>query len=254
MKKKIWNVGYSEIEDSCLLSKILNDISVGRKSNAAFVNPHTEVSISKNIKLINKINSFDYVLCDGVGVELLSKAFKDYKINRTPGPALFKELSSRLNKPENIVTYFFLGSTDEVLDLIKIKMTKYYPSVEVVGVYSPPMGEFDTKTNNYIVDVINKSEADVLWVGMTAPKQEEWIVDHLSRLNVKFAAGIGAEFDYFAGKKKRPPEWISKIGMQWFHRLITQPKIWKRTFVSTPLFLINVLVFWLKTKGIGKKV
>ena len=116
------------------------------------------------------------------------------------------------------------------------------------GKYSPPMGEFSDEEQREFIAAINRAKPDVLWVGMTAPKQEKWIAKNLARLDVAVAAGIGAEFDYFAGTKKRPAEWISRTGLQWVHRLIQEPRrTWRRQLVSAPWYLVSVI--WWKIPG-----
>ncbi|PWQ95794.1 WecB/TagA/CpsF family glycosyltransferase [Leucothrix pacifica] len=252
MKRKIWNIGFSEISKESVLTELDQHIEHSSSCKSiAFVNPHSQVTAQKKPELLNKINQFDYVLCDGIGTELAAKLFRKYNIKRLSGPTFFKLLSKSLNRENNEVSYFFLGSTDYVLAKIQNNMHKHYPNVSVVGTYSPPMGSFTDQENASIIRRINQSNCTVLWVGMTAPKQEEWIADNLSLINAKVAAGIGAEFDYFAETKVRPPQWISVMGLQWLHRLVTQPKTWQRTVLSTPIYITNVLRYWFKTKGAG---
>lgn len=249
MKKKIWNIGFNEITPNQLLDELDQQAAHGTHCQSiAFVNPHSQVAARHNPELLKKINDFDYVLCDGIGTELAAKFFTNYKIQRLSGPAFFKQLAQHLNHPNNTVSYFFLGSTENVLNNIKTKMQELYPHIPVTGTYSPPMGNFSDQDNTKIIETINHSNATVLWVGMTAPKQETWIANHSHHLQVKIAAGIGAEFDYFAGTKARPPEWISTAGLQWLHRLFTQPATWQRTVVSAPIFISHVINEWLKIK------
>ena len=99
----------------------------------------------------------------------------------------------------------------------------------------------NNKENNEIIELINYHKPDVLWVGMTAPKQEKWVYSNSNLLNVKFIGSVGAVFDYFAGTINPPPKWISKYGLQWAHRLFYNPrKFWKRTFISGPIFLLII--------------
>lgn len=255
MKRKIWNIGFNEISKDSLLTKLDQHFLYPTPCKSiAFVNPHSQVTAQKKPELLNKINQFDYVICDGIGTELAAKLFKQYNIKRLSGPDFFKILSEHLNKKNNTIDYFFLGSTEHVLEKIVSNMNKYYPNISVAGTYSPPMGNFTNQENATIIRKINQSNCTILWVGMTAPKQEEWIADNLHLINAKIAAGIGAEFDYFAETKVRPPQWISTVGLQWLHRLITQPKTWQRTVLSAPVYIIHVLYYWLKTKGVGNSL
>jgi N-acetylglucosaminyldiphosphoundecaprenol N-acetyl-beta-D-mannosaminyltransferase len=94
-----------------------------------------------------------------------------------------------------------------------------------------------------MIDLINQSKADVLWVGMTAPKQEKWIYQNKNRLSVKFIGAIGAVFDFYTGEVKRSPVLFQKLGLEWLPRLIQQPKrLWRRMFISAPYFLWHVII------------
>lgn len=121
-------------------------------------------------------------------------------------------------------------------------MNKNFPNVNVCGTYSPPFkAEFSEQDNQAMADAINAANTNVLWVGMTAPKQEKWIYQNKDKLNVNFIGAIGAVFDFYSGSKKRAPDWVCKMGLVWLPRLLREPgRLWKRNFVSSPLFLIEV--------------
>jgi N-acetylglucosaminyldiphosphoundecaprenol N-acetyl-beta-D-mannosaminyltransferase len=121
-------------------------------------------------------------------------------------------------------------------------MNKYFPSVKVVGTYSPPFKDvFSEDDNEKMVRSINQVRPDVLWVGMTAPKQEKWIYEHMDKLDISLACAIGAVFDFYAETKGRAPEWVRRLGLEWLPRLINEPvRLFKRNFISSPLFLFYV--------------
>ncbi len=123
------------------------------------------------------------------------------------------------------------------------KMAVEYPDIEVVGTYSPPFKpEFSDEENQKMVEAINSVSPDVLWVGMTAPKQEKWIYQHRNKLNVKFIGAIGAVFDFYTGNVKRSHPFFLKIGLEWLPRLLQEPRrLWQRNFVSNPMFMMRVI-------------
>ncbi len=122
-------------------------------------------------------------------------------------------------------------------------MKRNFPALEIVGAYSPPFKkEFSEADNLEMIKMINSADPDILWVGMTAPKQEKWIYENLGRLNVRVAIGIGAVFDYVSAKVKRAPEGMQKCGLEWFWRLLQEPRrLWKRYLVGNTLFILLVL-------------
>ena len=136
----------------------------------------------------------------------------------------------------------FMGSSEKVLGLIREKAKVMYPHIEVVT-YSPPYKpEFTEEDNAAIIKAINDANPDLLWIGMTAPKQEKWAYSHWDELDIHCHCGtIGAVFDFFAGTAKRAPKWWQEHSLEWLYRLIIEPKrMWRRYIIGNALFLWNV--------------
>ena len=140
-------------------------------------------------------------------------------------------------------TVMFMGSSQKVLDLIVKRAAEVYPHLKVVT-YSPPYKpEFSDDDNKAIIDAINAADPDLLWIGMTAPKQEKWTYSHWDELNIHCHVGtIGAVFDFFAGTVERAPMWWQRHGLEWLYRLLKEPKrMWRRYIIGNALFLWNML-------------
>jgi N-acetylglucosaminyldiphosphoundecaprenol N-acetyl-beta-D-mannosaminyltransferase len=122
-------------------------------------------------------------------------------------------------------------------------MSQTFPNIAVRGVYAPSFNkEFSDDEDDRIIESVNWARPTVLWVGMTAPKQEKWVQQHRHRLDVPLIAAVGAVFDYFAGTKKRALTAAQSVGLEWLPRLLREPRrMWRRNFVSTPIFLYHVL-------------
>lgn len=243
-KEVVWNVPVSHIEKEVLVSSLFSALQKGHKRiTVACVNPHSQIVAESDSFFKSSFNSFDILLPDGIGTVLASRILGGNIKARITGPEFFHILSKALNIPGNSYTYYFLGSTPEVLQGIEKNMALQYPYIPVVGTYSPPIGTFSDLDNGNIVNHINLTQPNILWVGLTAPKQEKWIISHVSRLNVQLAAAIGAEFDYLAGNKKRPPSWMAKSGLQWLHRFIKEPtRTWERHLLSMPTFMLKIIL------------
>ena len=209
----------------------------------ACANPHSIINTMKLNDFFQALNNFDLILPDGAGIVLASKILGGSIKKRISGPDFFIEFTKILNSRGGC-SYFFLGSTEETLCRIKERMAREFPNIEVVGTYSPPFTKelyFPEEENEKMVEAVNDIKPDILWVGLTAPKQELWIHKNLHRLNVRVIGAIGAAFDFFAGTKKRSPKIFRKLGLEWLPRLIMEPKrMWRRNFVSTPLFIYYV--------------
>lgn len=208
----------------------------------ACANPHSLVVAAQDDTFAMALHSADILLPDGAGILVAARLLNVHIPERVAGMEFFRELSYCANKAGGI-KYFFLGSTDVVLNTITKRINSDYPNITVCGTYSPPFAEeFTAEQNAAMVAAINASGADVLWVGMTAPKQEKWILNHRHQLDIKFIGAIGAVFDFYAGAKQRAPSWIQNLGLEWLPRLLREPKrLWRRNFVSSPLFLSKVM-------------
>lgn len=153
----------------------------------------------------------------------------------------FKIQNSEFRSPQR--TVMFMGSSAKVLDLIVKRAAEVYPHLKIVT-YSPPYKpEFSEEDNKAIIDAINAANPDLLWIGMTAPKQEKWTYSHWDELNIRCHVGtIGAVFDFFAGTVERAPVWWQRHGLEWLYRLLKEPKrMWRRYIIGNALFLFNVI-------------
>lgn len=153
----------------------------------------------------------------------------------------FKIQNSEFRSPQR--TVMFMGSSQKVLDLIVKRAAKVYPHLKVVT-YSPPYKpEFSEEDNKAIIDAINAANPDLLWIGMTAPKQEKWTFSHWEELNIHCHVGtIGAVFDFFAGTVERAPVWWQRHGLEWLYRLLKEPKrMWRRYIIGNAMFLFNIV-------------
>lgn len=204
-------------------------------------NPHSLHVAESDLEFRSALHHADIVIPDGIGIVIGSKLLGGRINERITGHDVFEDVSDFLNASGGSV--FFLGSTKHVLDLISERVSKEYPNVRIAGTYSPPFrAEFSQEESQAMIASINEARPDVLWVGMTAPKQEKWIAQNLATLDVKFVGAIGAVFDFYAGTVPRSPAIFRGIGMEWLPRLVRQPRrLWRRNFVSAPFFFFRIL-------------
>lgn len=208
----------------------------------ACLNPHSYAMSLNDDVFAKALKDADWVVPDGTGVVMASRMMGGKIRERVTGSDVFFGLHQRLNAVGGMSVFFF-GATEETLELIRHKMAKDYPDIRLAGVYSPPFKPvFSSAELDEMIDVINAAKPDVLWVGMTAPKQEKWIYENRARLNVKFAGAIGAVFDFYIGRVKRSHPVFQRLGLEWLPRLLQQPRrLWRRMFVSAPVFVWHVL-------------
>ena len=206
-------------------------------------NPHS-LEIARSDPLFRRsILEADIITPDGAGIVLASRILKGSIKGRVTGSDIFRELSRQLNQ-EGGYRYFFLGSTDDNLSRIREKVKNEFPGIEIAGTYAPPFKvNFSKEDIRAMIESVNLAQPHVLWVGMTAPKQEKWIYINKEKLNVQFIGAVGAVFDFYIGTVKRSHPWFLKHGLEWLPRLLKEPRrLWYRNFVSNPRFLLRVVM------------
>lgn len=207
------------------------------------INAHSYNTALKDSLFADALINGDVLIPDGISIVMACRWLnaKSRPTERVAGWDLFEYEMKHLNTKGG--KCFFMGSSEKVLALIRKRATEVYPNI-TVETYSPPYKpEFSDDENRSIVEAINNANSDLLWIGMTAPKQEKWAYMHWNELDIHCHCGtIGAVFDFFAGTVERAPLWWQKNGLEWFYRLIKEPKrMWRRYIIGNTLFLWNVM-------------
>lgn len=207
------------------------------------VNAHSFVVAQKDSAFADALISADALLPDGISIVKACRWLKmqSAPVEKIAGADLFAYEMGKLEEKRGIC--FFLGSSPDVLARIEERAAEVYPHIRVMT-YSPPYKPvFTAEENQAMVEAVNAANPDLLWVGMTAPKQEKWLHDHWAELDIHGHAGaIGAVFDFFAGTVERAPQkWID-LGLEWLYRLLREPRrTWRRYLIDNPRFLWLVL-------------
>ena len=208
----------------------------------ACLNPHAVEIAANDESFHNSLTCADFLTADGIGVVYASRILGGALRSRITGMDVFLGVTESMERAGE-GSCFFLGSTEETLDKIRREMAQRFPNVVVAGTYSPPFKQaFSEDDNREMIRIINAASPDVLWVGLTAPKQEKWIHACQQRLEVNFAGPIGAAFDFFVGNVKRVGPLWQDLGFEWLPRLLQEPRrLWRRSLVSAPKFLFRTV-------------
>lgn len=228
--------------------------SMARARLVACINPHSYVCAKKDSDFRNALLHSDYLLPDGIGIIFGARVLGSGIRERVTGPDFFDSLSAHLSKHRPGTRVFFLGSKDATLRRLRLLCKKRYPGVTVCGVYSPPfVAEFSEAQFLEIMSKIRDVNPQVLWVGLTAPKQEKLcrlIIPHLPSL--KICGAIGAAFDWNAGITRRANRFWQRSGMEWLIRFCREPsRLWRRVMVTAPAFILSVVIAKLKGRARG---
>jgi N-acetylglucosaminyldiphosphoundecaprenol N-acetyl-beta-D-mannosaminyltransferase len=223
----------------------LDGISPAEKQTINTINPHSYVVAKKDMVFRQALLESDILLPDGIGIVMANRLINKTSIKKVAGSDIHMHLLAELNKTGG--KCFYLGASEATLQKIKERLDREFPAVKA-DYYSPPFKkEFSEADNEKMIEAINAFSPDVLFVGMTAPKQEKWVHENKQIIDAKIICSVGAVFDFFSGTKKRPGKFWIAIGLEFLPRLLREPtRLWKRNIVSTPLFLYDVILNYLR--------
>jgi len=234
----------NSLEYDIFAEDTLSNISLSDKISINTINQYSYCIAEKDHLFKKALQGSEILLADGIGITIAVKLLNNKSIKKIAGFDVHSFLLQKLNKHGGGT--FYLGSTEQTLDLIKTRSLKEFSNVKVDH-YSPPYKDnFDEDDNDKIIETINAAKPDILFVGMTAPKQEKWVAENRDRLDVSIICCIGAAFDFYAGTINRPARFWSNIGLEWFIRLIKEPRrLGKRYLYYGPIFVFTILIKWL---------
>ena len=216
------------------------DFNYNKQTIINTINPHSYCISKKDILFNEALHQSDILIPDGIGIVYAARILKKKIIKRISGSDIHQFLIEKANK--NNLKIFYLGASQETLEKIEFRIKKEFPSITVKS-YSPPYKEeFSNYENSIMIEEINNFEPQILFIGMTAPKQEKWVNKNKVKLKNCIICSIGAVFDFYAGTINRPNKIWQRLGLEWFMRFIKEPKrLWRRNFISTPCFLWDVI-------------
>ena len=221
---------------------LFENIDKNIKSFVFFINALKVYELDKNVELKNAMSNFNFLLADGIPIVWVSKLFKKPLPERVNGTDLFEKLMSEAEKRDKSV--YFLGATQENIERLMKVVNQKYPKLKIAGYRN---GYFNVIEENDVIENINKSGADFLFLGFSSPKKELWTFKYKDQINTPIIQGVGGSFDVVAGIIERAPKWMQKNGLEWFYRVLKEPKrMFKRYFITNGFFILMVLKYLFK--------
>jgi len=233
---KLFGVRFHKVNEDTAFKRFLYLLNKNKYSMIFTPNPEIVMMAQKDLEYKDVLAEGDLVIPDGIGIIIASRIKKLGLEKRLPGIEMMESILKYCNNAKKSI--YLLGSSSENVENAATNIKKEYPNIDIVGYHD---GFFDETEELRIVDKINDVKPDILFVAMGAPKQEKWMYKHRKILNVKVSMGVGGAVDVWAGAVKRAPKLFRKIGLEWFYRIITNPKRIKRSFVL-PKFILKVLL------------
>ncbi len=235
-RANILGVGVSAIDVGQALETITKWIEDGERRYVCVSGVHGLMECQRDASLRRIHNQAGLVTPDGMPLVWLSRLKGFRGVRRVYGPDLM--LDCCRVSIERGYRHFLYGGADGVPELLAERLRQRFPGLRVVGCLSPPFRALTTEEDEGIVRRINDADPDIVWVGLSTPKQERWMHAHRDRILAPVLIGVGAAFDFHAGLKRQAPRWMRHSGLEWLFRLGTEPRrLWRRYLINNPLFL-----------------
>ena len=232
---EILGVGIAAIDMDWLLDFTCQNIKDLSGDYMCVSNVHTTVMAFEDAEYRSIQNGGIMAIPDGGPLSSVGKGRGFAQMRRTTGPSYMEEIL-RISEQHGW-RHFFYGSTEETLQKMQKELLQKYPGLQIAGMYSPPFRPLSEEEDEAVIRRINEAEPDFVWIGLGAPKQERWMAEHQGKVQ-GFMVGVGAGFDYLAGNIRRAPKWMQTSHMEWFYRLLQDPKrLFKRYMVTNLKFI-----------------
>jgi N-acetylglucosaminyldiphosphoundecaprenol N-acetyl-beta-D-mannosaminyltransferase len=212
-------------------------VAAGRKGYICVAAVHTVMACQEDPELRAAVNGASFTVPDGQPLVWAMNLLGHQLPDRVYGPELMERACERAAASGTRI-YLYGGRNQGALVQLTLNLRRRFPGLRIVGGYSPPFRELTPDEESQIVDEINQSRADIVWVGIGVPKQEKWMARMRERLEASVLVGVGAAFDFHAGLVPQAPEWMQRVGLEWVYRLAHEPRrLWKRYLRYNPLFV-----------------
>jgi N-acetylglucosaminyldiphosphoundecaprenol N-acetyl-beta-D-mannosaminyltransferase len=238
-RANVLGVAIDAVDMDQALRRIAEELSSGRKGYVCFAGVHGVMEVQRSADLAGTFAGATLVLPDGMPTVWVGHRQGNTSMRRVFGPELMLEVLQR--EEFQSYTHFFCGGKNGTAQELRDRMQERFPHIKIVGTYTPPFGPMSTEQEREFVRMVKELHPDILWVGISTPKQERFMAQYLPLLDTRLMFGVGAAFDYHTGRIQDCAEWIKQCGLQWLHRLLQDPRhLWKRYLLNNPAFVYAI--------------
>ena len=235
----VLGVGISAIDPDDALGEVTRWIDNGIQHYVCVTGVHGVMESQGDAELLRIHNESGLTTPDGMPMVWAARLAGAKNTQRVYGPDLMLAVCERA--AERGWSCFLYGATDEVLDQLRTNLSGRFPDLSIVGTHSPPFRPLTPAEDDAVIREINDSGAQIVWVGLSTPKQERWMASHVGRVNAPALFGVGAAFDIHAGNLRQAPRWMQRSGLEWLFRLASEPRrLWRRYAVNNPRFVLAI--------------
>jgi N-acetylglucosaminyldiphosphoundecaprenol N-acetyl-beta-D-mannosaminyltransferase len=241
LRANILGVGVSAVDMAMALRAIEGWIARREPHYICVTTVHGVMESQRDENLRRIHNAAGLVTPDGMPLVWLSRLMGFRHVERVYGPDLMLAVCERSTAKG--YRQFFYGGGPGVAEKLAVRLQSRFPGLKLAGTCSPPFRPLTAEEDRAVVERINAAQPDIVWVGISTPKQERWMAEHVGRLSAPVLVGVGAAFDFQAGLKRQAPRWMQKSGLEWLFRLLMEPRrLWRRYLINNPWFLWLILL------------
>ena len=237
-------IGIDALDMPTAVERILDGVRGRVRGYVCVTGVHGIVEAQRDAELRRILNESFLTTPDGMPTVWVGRA-QGLAISRVYGPDLMLAVCRAGVKQG--VRHFLYGGAGGVAEALRERLTARIPALAVVGTYTPPFRALDASEERELVARISSARPDIIWVGLSTPKQERFMAGYHRRLDAALMIGVGAAFDMHTGRTRQAPRWMQRTGLEWFFRLATEPRrLWRRYLRNNPIFVVRIVQQWLQ--------
>ena len=235
----VLGVGISVLNLKTALAAIAAAVRERRKGYICVRDAHGVMLAQKDATFRRILNEAFLCTPDGMPMVWMGKLHGHHEMSRVYGPDLMLEVCAWSER--NPCRHFFFGGVPGVAEELRDRLTSRFPKLQVVGCYTPPFRPLDAAEEKDLSEMVRAAKPDIMWVGLSTPKQEKFMVEFLPKLDVTLMIGVGAAFDFHAGRVRQAPRWMQRSGLEWLFRMACEPRrLGKRYLKNNPMFVWKI--------------
>jgi N-acetylglucosaminyldiphosphoundecaprenol N-acetyl-beta-D-mannosaminyltransferase len=236
---RVLSVAVAAVDMEQAIRRIAVELKTRRKGYICMAGVHGIMEAERDRELAAIFSGSTITLPDGMPTVWVGRLQGHRRMQRVAGPDLMLEVFRR--KEFAVYTHFFYGGDAGVAEKLRDRFQRKFPWARIVGTYTPPFRELNREEEQDLSERVQTTKPDIIWVGISTPKQERFMHRYLPMLDTTLMFGVGAAYDFHTGRLKDSPQWVKTIGMQWFHRLLQDPRrLWKRYLHNNSTFLWHI--------------
>ena len=240
-RANILGVGVDAIDMKGATEIVFDALENSRKGYVCVTGVHGVIESQTSDDLKQITNESLMTTPDGMPTVWVGRLQGHKNMRRVYGPDLMLEICR-----ESVAKgyrHFFYGGNEGIAEQLAVTLAEMFPGIQIAGTYTPPFRPLTAREEISLAATVRRQKPDIFWVGLSTPKQEKFMAEYIGKLDTKVMLGVGAAFDVHTGKMQDSPEWIKRLGMQWFHRLVQEPRrLGKRYGVIVPLFIYKIFL------------